>query len=188
MSGTATIDELSQNQLIDLSEPPARDADDILRELVEMHSPSMFRIARSIVRDKSLAEDVVQDSLLKAWQAASTFRGDASLRSWALRITHNTAISTLRKRREDVRDPGTLPEHDQGISPHREVAGKIMIDELWVALDSLDDLSRTIVILREIEHLSYEDIGDALDLPLPTIKTRLFRARRLLATALSEWK
>jgi RNA polymerase sigma-70 factor, ECF subfamily len=189
---TVTVDAMEETPFIDLTErneeASARSADDILRELVELHSPSMFRIARSIVRDKSLAEDVVQESLLKAWQAASTFRGDASLRSWALRITHNTAISTLRKRREDVRDPGTLPEHDQGISPHREVAGKLMIDELWTALDALDELSRTVVILREIEHLSYEDISDALDLPLPTIKTRLFRARRLLASALSEWK
>lgn len=166
--------------------PP--DADAILRELIDVHAASMFRVARSIVRDASLAEDVVQESMFKAWQAASSFRGDSSLRSWALRITHNTAVSTLRKRREDVQDPQTMPETESGHSPDRQVSGRMMVDELWTALDQLDDISRTIVILREVEGMSYEDISDALALPLPTIKTRLFRSRKLLAQSLSEWR
>ena len=165
-----------------------RSAQELLDELIDLHAPSMYRVARSIVHDASLAEDVVQESLVKAWQAAATFRGDASLRSWALRITHNTAISTLRKRREDVRSPDMLPEQDHGHSTDRQVAGKFMVDELWVAIDRLDELSRTIVVLREVEGLSYEDIAEALSLPLPTIKTRLFRARKTLANALSEWR
>lgn len=160
----------------------------LLDELIDQHSAAMYRVARSIVHDASLAEDVVQESLVKAWQAAATFRGEASLRSWALRITHNTAISTLRKRREDVRSPDLMPELDHGHSTDRQVAGKFMIDDLWVALDRLDDLSRTIIVLRELEGMSYEDIADALTLPLPTVKTRLFRARKTLANALSEWR
>ena len=147
----------------------------------------MYRVARSIVRDSALAEDVVQESLLKAWQAAGTFRG-ASLRAWALRITHNTAISALRKRREDIREPGTLPEGLDGIGPERSVAGKMMADELWKALANLDETTRSIVVLREVEGLTYEEIGAALDLPLPTVKTRLFRARRSLATSLAAWQ
>ena len=163
-------------------------AQELLDELIDQHAPSMYRVARSIVHAASLAEDVVQESLVKAWQAAATFRGDASLRSWALRITHNTAISTLRKRREDVRSPDLLPEQDHGHSTDRQVAAKFMVDELWVAIDRLDELSRTIVVLRELEGLSYEDIAETLSLPLPTIKTRLFRARKTLANALSEWR
>lgn len=160
----------------------------LLDELIDEHSAAMYRVARSIVHDASLAEDVVQESLVKAWQAAATFRGEASLRSWALRITHNTAISMLRKRREDVRAPETLPEADHGHSTDRQVTGKFMIEELWVALDRLDELSRTIVVLRELEGMAYEDIADALAVPLPTVKTRLFRARKSLANALSEWR
>jgi RNA polymerase sigma-70 factor, ECF subfamily len=162
-----------------------------LAELINVHSPSMFRVAVSIVHDPSLAEDVVQESIIKAWQAADSFRGDASLRSWVLRITHNTAISTLRKRREDVRDPMMLPEfgdRNDRSSPDRQVAGRLMVDELWTALDTLDPVSRSIVILREVEGMAYEDISATLDLPLPTIKTRLFRARKALAHLLSEWK
>lgn len=161
---------------------------ELLAELIDQHSAAMFRVARSIVHDQALAEDVVQDSLVKAWQAASAFRGDSSLRSWALRITHNTAISMLRKRREDVRDPQQLPDNDTSVGTDRQVAGKLMVNDLWAAIDQLDELSRTIVILREVEGMAYEDIADTLELPLPTIKTRLFRSRKTLANALSEWK
>jgi RNA polymerase sigma-70 factor, ECF subfamily len=163
-------------------------ADDMLRILIDEHSPAMFRVAKSIVRDSSLAQDVVQESLFKAWQAATSFRGDSSLKSWALRITHNTAISTLRKRREDIRSPELMPEVDVLHTTDRQVAGRIMVDDLWKALDTLDPLSRTIVILREIEGMSYEDISESLQLPLPTVKTRLFRGRKLLANALQEWR
>jgi RNA polymerase sigma-70 factor, ECF subfamily len=165
------------------------DVDAALRMIIDEYSPAMYRVARSIVRDAALAEDVVQESVVKAWKALAGFRGDASLRSWVLRITHNTAISTLRKRREEYRDPSMMPEDAtlDAIGPHREVAGKMMLDELWTALDQLDDLSRTIVILREIEGMPYEDIAEALQIALPTVKTRLFRARRQLATSLSEW-
>jgi RNA polymerase sigma-70 factor, ECF subfamily len=163
-------------------------ADEILRELIDVHSTSMYRVARSIVVDHALAEDVVQESLFKVWQKAASFRGEASLRSWALSITHNTAISVLRKRREEVRDPTVLPEGDAGPSTDRQVAGQMMVQELWTALDTLDPLSRTVVVLREIEGMTYEERSEILDLPLPTIKTRLFRARKLLSNALAEWR
>jgi RNA polymerase sigma-70 factor, ECF subfamily len=163
--------------------------DAVLTELLETHVPSMYRLARSIVHESGLAEDVVQESLIKAWQAASGFRGDASVRSWALRITHNTAISMLRKRREELHDPAVMPESkDQPTGLDRQVQGRMMVDELWVALDKLDPLSRTITVLREIEGMTYEEIGEALDLPLPTVKTRLFRARKQLSGALEEWR
>jgi RNA polymerase sigma-70 factor, ECF subfamily len=169
---------------------PSVNSDELLRQIIDEHSPSMFRVARSIVHDSSLAEDVVQESIVKAWRGLAGYRAESSLRSWLLRITHNTAISMLRKRREDVRDPSVMPEASSGIdyaSPERTVDGRMMVDQLWVALDQLDPISRTIVVLREIESMSYEDIVETMQLPLPTIKTRLFRARKQLASALTEW-
>ena len=162
-------------------------ADALLRTILEEHSAAMFRVAISIVRDPALAEDVVQESLMKAWQGAASFRGDASLKSWALRIAHNTAISTLRKRREDVRDPAMMPEQGTTKTLDREVQGKMMVDQLWVALAGMEGVSKTIVVLRELEGMSYDEISETLSLPLPTVKTRLFRARRQLAVALKEW-
>ena len=167
---------------------PAPSPDEVLRILITDHAPAMYRLARSIMGDGALAEDVVQESLMKAWQAAGSLHEDSALRSWALRITHNTAISALRKRREELRDPVMLPETSQGAGTDRQVAGRMMVDELLAALDTLDPLTRSIVILREVEDMTYEDIAEALGIALPTVKTRLFRARKLLAHRLSGWR
>ncbi len=109
---------------------------------VREHSGSMYRVAVSVVRDHSLAEDVVQESMLKAWQALETFRGDASVRTWLLRITHITTISALRKRRDDVIAPEALPER----TAHTSVEDSALLpadrDEIWEALRRLDPVSR----------------------------------------------
>lgn len=159
-----------------------------LRRLVGDHSDAIYRVALSIVRDAALAEDVTQDTLIKAWQALPTFRRETSLRSWVLRIAHNSAISTLRQRRDVLRDPADLPDVVSRDSVERRVQQRAALSQFEVALDELDELSRSIVVLRELEHLSYEDIAETLGVPLPTVKTRLLRARRTLAMALEEWK
>ena len=182
--GWAAMSEIVVETIRPLGQAP----DEVLSILISEHGPAMYRVARSIMGDGALAEDVVQESLLKAWQAAGSLHEDSSLRAWALRITHNTAISTLRKRREELRDPKLLPEASQGAGTDRQVAGRLMVDDLMVALDTLDPLTRSIVILREVEDLPYEDIAAALDIALPTVKTRLFRARKLLAHRLSDWR
>lgn len=156
--------------------------------LIAEHADAAYRVALSITRDRDLAQDITQDALLKAWQKLPTFRGDAPLRNWILRITHNTAISTLRRRREEPRDPDTLPERPAPGSVPERIAGRLALEEFAHALDELDDLSRSIVVLREVEGLSYEEISQLLDVPLPTVKTRLLRARRHLAVSLAEWR
>lgn len=166
----------------------ARDDGEDLRLLVTEHSEAIYRVALSIVRDSALAEDVTQDTLIKAWQALPSFRGDSSLKSWVLRIAHNTAISTLRRRRDVLHDPVELPEQTTGETVEQRVQHRAALADFEAALDRLDDLSRSIVVMRELEHMSYDDIAEALDIPLPTVKTRLLRARRTLASALGEWK
>ena len=169
---------------------PTADLDEAeqLRVLVREYSSAIYRVALSIVRDPALAEDVTQDTLLKAWQALPGFRGESSLRSWVLRIAHNTAISTLRRRRDVLADPNTLPEREARRSVESDAEDRAAMVEFTRALDELDDLSRSIVVLRELEHQSYEEIAATLDLPLPTVKTRLFRARRKLSHALGGWR
>ena len=159
-----------------------------LEQLVREHLDAVYRVAFSVVRDAALAEDVSQDAILKAWHAQPTFRGESSLRSWLLRITHNTAISTLRRRREEVRDPDLLPERESASRTESQAVGRMAVDAFETALDQLDELSRSIVVLREIEGLPYDEIADILEVGLPTVKTRLLRARRVLAVALEGWK
>ncbi len=160
----------------------------LLDELVREHLDSVYRVAFSVVRDSALAEDVAQDAILKAWKALPTFRGESSMRSWVLRITHNTAISTLRRRREELRDPALLPEKESRSSTETEAVQHLSIEAFEEALNQLDELSRSIIVLREIEGLPYEEIAELVGVPLPTVKTRLLRGRRVLAAALSDWK
>ncbi|MDH3295442.1 MAG: RNA polymerase sigma factor [Acidimicrobiia bacterium] len=162
---------------------------DELHNLVVEHGDAIYRLALSVVRDQALAEDVAQEALVKAWLALPSFRGDASLRSWLLRITHNTAISTLRRRRAVVLDPQDLPEQETRVerSVESRVQGELVMDHFVAALDTLDELSRSIVVLRELEGLTYEEISEVLAVPMPTVKTRLLRARRRLGNALREW-
>ena len=110
------------------------------------------------------------------------------MRGWVLRIAHNTSVSTLRRVRDSATDPSKLPEASDPIGVNRVVEGRLAAGELLVALEQLDELSREIVVLREVEGLSYDDIAEALDVPIPTVKTRLLRARRQLAVSLEGWR
>ena len=177
------------------SSPPVRaevdneaDPED-LHKLVVEHGDAIYRLALSVVRDTSLAEDIAQETLVKAWLALPSFRGESSLRSWVLRIAHNTAISTLRSRKAVVVDPIEMPEAET--RPERSVESHVqseaVMDDFVGALDLLDDLSRSIVVLREVEGLAYDEIAEVLDVPMPTVKTRLLRSRRRLGSALREW-
>lgn len=181
-------------------EPPGRDRPDEdllyleptqqLAGITRRHADAVYRVALSVTRDPDLAEDVAQDSLLKAWQALPSYRGEAPLKNWLLRITHNTAISALRRRRDVQIDPQEMPEAFEPRHHSLEVVveGHLAGDQFEAALSQLDDLSRSIVVLREVEGLSYDEIADVLRVPLPTVKTRLLRARRQLAIALEGWR
>lgn len=162
--------------------------DQQLERLVTEHGEAVYRVARSVVGDPVAAEDVAQEALLKAWQALPSYRGEAPLRSWLLRITHNTAVSAVRKRREDPLDPAVLPEHAPHDSTEHTVERRAAMAAFERALAGLDELSRSIVVLRELEGMPYEDIAALLAVPLPTVKTRLLRARRLLSVGLEGWR
>jgi RNA polymerase sigma-70 factor (ECF subfamily) len=160
-----------------------------LHALVVDHADAVYRLALSIVRDRALAEDVAQETLVKAWIALPSLRDGASLRSWILRIANNTAISALRAQRATATDPHELPERSdtQDRSVETRVQSNAVMTGLVAALDTLDELSRSIVVLRELEALSYDEIATVLGVPIPTVKTRLLRARRRLGAALREW-
>lgn len=156
--------------------------------IVDEHGPAVYRLAKSVVRDNALAEDVAQETFIKVWKHLADFRGDGSLRGWILRIAHNQAVSTLRRIRDSATDPAKLPEASEPIAVTRVVEGRLAAAELMDAMEGLDELSRAIVVLREVEGLSYDEIATTLDVPIPTVKTRLLRARRELARHLDAWR
>ena len=100
-----------------------------------------------------------------------------------LRIAHNTSISALRRRRDQSMAPEDLPDRPSGDETASRADGRNDLAQVRTALEALDETSRSIVVLREVEGLSYQQIADALDVPVPTVKTRLLRARRTLQAA-----
>lgn len=159
-----------------------------LEHLVRAHWAPAYRVVMALVRDHALAEDITQEALLKAWKALPSFRGDSSLRNWILRIAHNTAISTLRRRKPEPREPWNLLESLSGRDSSDLVLDDMLMEQFQTALASLSPSTRAIVVLREVEGRSYEEIAEIVRLPLSTVRTRLFRARKELAVALEGWR
>ena len=150
--------------------------------MVREHATAMYRVAVAVVRDSALAEDVVQEAIVRAWDHLHTFRGDGPIRSWLLRITHNVAVSELRRSREEAWDPDKLPARTVA-GPEHSVAVSSELEEVRRAIGELDELSRSILALRVSEELSYQEIADTLGVTLGQVKIRLLRARRTLAAA-----
>lgn len=167
----------------DTAAQPALDRQ--LGALVEEHSQAVYQLAYGILHDRGLAEDVVQETMIKAWRSLGGFRGDSSVRTWVLRIAHHTAIDVLRRRRDAAVAPADLPETEGARSddPQARAAARAQVVALREALGTLDDTSRSVVLLREVEGLSYQQIADTLELSVPVVKTRLLRARRRLQQA-----
>jgi RNA polymerase sigma-70 factor, ECF subfamily len=163
-------------------------APEMLRAAIDQHAAVVYRLALSIVRDPALADDVVQETLIKAWRSAPLDADGSVPRAWMTKVARNTAISMLRTRREDPTASDRLPERVSKLTPARAVEGRAALGELRRALDRLDEDARTLIVLREIEGMTYEDIAAAMDLALPTVKTRLFRARQQLKRALEGWQ
>ncbi|ACG76663.1 RNA polymerase sigma-70 factor,ECF subfamily [Phenylobacterium zucineum HLK1] len=166
------------------------------RAIMQASNQRLFRTARSIVRDESEAEDVVQEAYAKAFQHLDGFRGEARILTWLTRIVVNEARGRLRKRRtmvdlsaieqaqgeagRVVMFPGALAAGD----PEREAARAEMRRLLERALDGLPEPLRLVFILREIEDCSVAETAQALGVRAETVKTRLHRARRQLRRTL----
>lgn len=162
------------------SAPRPSVAEEQFRRLVDDHAEAVYRVAYSVVRDEHLAEDVVQETIIKAWQSLDAWRGDGSMRGWVLSIAHNTAVSHLRRIRDTTTEPERLPERASHLDVERTTDARAELDALRAALADLDDLSRSVVVMRDLEGLSYQQIAETLGVPLATVKTRLLRARREL--------
>lgn len=160
--------------------------------LVERHQQKMFNIAYRMLGDYGDAGDVVQESFLRAYRSIDRFRGEARFSTWLTRIVINQAHNrlkhtTTRARREVSSDPialvdiggvsGTPSAEDALIERLDKEASDRRIQE---CLDALDEEQRTVLVLRDIQGFSYEEIGATLELPDGTVKSRLFRARNTL--------
>jgi RNA polymerase sigma-70 factor (ECF subfamily) len=151
-------------------------------ELVERHGDVVFRVAARVVGPDE-AQDVSQDAFLRALHRLSSFRGTAPFRSWLLQIAHNAALNALaRKRPEPVARPHEdLGDETEAAPAERDPAAMLERSERSRRLESklrtMRPVYRSLLVLRDLEGLSYEEIAQILDMPLGSVKGRLHRAR-----------
>jgi RNA polymerase sigma-70 factor, ECF subfamily len=157
-------------------------------QLVQRHRNVVFRVAARIVGPDD-AEDVSQDAFLRAYHRLDRFKGTASFRSWLLQIAQNAALDTLaRKQRHRVEAPPEPEASSADDDPRRQPASELERRErqqrLELKLRSLRPDYRSLLVLRDLEELPYEDIALVLEVPLGTVKGRLHRARAELIEVL----
>jgi RNA polymerase sigma-70 factor (ECF subfamily) len=167
------------------------------RHVMKRCNQRLFRVARGMMNSDAEAEDVVQEAYVDAYDKIASFRGEASLLTWLTRIVLNEAYGRLRQRHVQVdiehieaaqMDPGNVIAFPNSAptDPAATLAREQVRRLLEKAIEALPEAFRVVYILREIEECSVEDTALALDLKPETVKTRLFRARRLLRTALQD--
>ena len=174
----------------------ARD-DVAFRTIMERHNRRLYRIARSILRNDSEAEDVVQQAYVNAFTHLGGFRGDSTLATWLSRITMNEALGRLRRERQPV-DLETFeaqrteaqiikfPQMVTSADPERTMAQREILQLVERATDKLPEIFRIVFMTRVIEGMSIEETADLLGLQPQTVKTRLHRARRLVREELDK--
>ncbi len=123
------------------------------------------------------APDVCQEALLRAFHRLSRFRGTGSFRAWLLQITHNSAVDALQRRRSETTDPSEF-EDERDADPRRSPAARLERRErLESKLELLRPTHRAVLVLRDVEGLSYDEIAEITQTPLGSVKGRLHRAR-----------
>jgi len=164
--------------------------DEAIRLLTRANNQRLFRAAWSILKDRSEAEDAVQSAYLNAFAAIDTFEGRSRLSTWLTRIVINEALSrsrALKRRRSRFEAEGvTMIEDFRTMdAPDVALAREQLRGMMERAVADLPDAFRTVFVLRDVEGLSIEETSEALEIPLATVKSRLFRARRKLQSSLA---
>ncbi|MEW6404886.1 MAG: sigma-70 family RNA polymerase sigma factor [Chloroflexota bacterium] len=168
----------SEAELISQAQSGDRNA---FSELVRIHSQGVLNVVYRMCGDRQLAEDAAQESFIRAWLDLGSFRPRASLRNWLYRIAVNTAIDMWRKQRRIL--PGALEDlqvTDANPGPEALSVQSERTALVQKSILSLPEASRAVLVLREYEGLSYQEIADALGLPIGTVMSRLNSARNLL--------
>lgn len=170
----------------------ARDRDEAaIRVIMQHNNRRLFRAARGILRNDSEAEDVVQETYVRAFTHLDSFRGDSSLATWLTRIAMNEALGRLRRERPQVEltslKPGVLeaqiiqfPQSLNPGDPEKSMAQREIQHVVERAIDDLPEAFRIVFITRVVEGMNVEETAELLGLKPETVKTRLHRARNLL--------
>lgn len=149
--------------------------------LYRRHSTPLYNYLFRLTHHTTVAEDLLQEVFVVAWEKAHSFRGDAQVKTWLFRIAHHQAISWLRRKREVLTADGTL--FDRPVPPQGEtqVMETWRAEQLGTALDKLSPEHRAVLELAYFYDMPYAEIAKIMDCPVGTVKSRLNYARRSLS-------
>lgn len=154
-------------------------------ELARRYYDGMVTMIYHLCGDSGLAEDMVQETFLRAWKNLSSFRPTAApLRNWLYRIAVNATLDTLRRSRKVIEYKEELQANDQASNPETTLLAKEQARQVQQAIASLPEAARIVLVLREYGRLSYREIAATLDIPLGTVMSRLNYARDHLRRSL----
>jgi RNA polymerase sigma-70 factor (ECF subfamily) len=165
-------------------------------ELVRRYQGKIFRLAQRVTENREDAEDVLQETFMKAYEHLEQFKGDSKFYTWIVRIAVNQSLMKLRRRKTDKsvsldetidtgEDTVTREIAAWGEDPEQRFSREELGGILDSAIQSLEPLYRSVFLLRDVEELSTEDTADALGLSVPAVKSRLLRARLQLRERLT---
>jgi RNA polymerase sigma-70 factor (ECF subfamily) len=158
--------------------------------LLARHNKAIFHVVMKIVRNREEAQDLVQETFMKAFNALASYRSEYRFSTWLYKIAANCAIDFVRKKRiealsldkpietKDGRVEFEVP--DSSWDPEQDLVRKQKLKSIEEAIDSLPDKYREVIIYRHKDDKPYEEIADILKVPVGTVKARIFRARELL--------
>jgi RNA polymerase sigma-70 factor (ECF subfamily) len=170
------------------------------REIVVRYQRKVYAVALGIVKDRDLAWDVAQEAFVRVHRHLPEFKGDSSLQTWILRIASHAAIDSVRRERassrediEEVRESDLASGGDGilatalGSNPQENALRAELLSKIQDALAQLPEKHRTILVLRELEGLSYEELAERLRIHKGTVMSRLFHARKKMQLLLREY-
>ncbi len=166
------------------------------RGLVEKYQGRVYSMVYGMIRNREDARDIAQDAFIKAFRNLSSFRLESSFYTWLYRIAMNLAIDHTRKRKrreasgfdESIAsrdETGSVAEIHHGDSPRRQLERKQLFAQIMEAMDKLPGDQKQVILLRELEGLSYKEIAEVMDVPEGTVMSRLFYARKKLQKLLT---
>jgi RNA polymerase sigma-70 factor (ECF subfamily) len=169
-----------------------------LRELIEAHQHRVIGTVAKMLGDETDAEDIAQQVFVRIWRSAPRYQPTAKFTTWLFKITRNLVFNELRRRRRHasfsldrtIDDDGERPMHTAdhtSKAPDSALLDEEMQTAIQTAIDELPEVQRMAIVLRRYDDISYEEIGEILDLSVPAVKSVIFRARAELRQKLRRY-
>ena len=179
-----TVPAINEIELVTRAQRGERDA---FSELVRIHAQGVMNVVYRMCGDARVAEDAAQETFIQAWLHLASYHPQTSLRSWLYRIAVNAATDMLRKEKRIL--PSALEDlhlQDPQLGPEALLFQEERTAMVQKAILSLPEASRVVLVMREYEEMSYQEIADALSIPVGTVMSRLNYARKTLRDKLEQ--